>query len=385
MWFTGSLQFHDNPSVRVIYVTPLYVPWVGGLENFSRQLIAHLRDRGHEIIVVTSNMDAEFADDDVDGVPVYRLPSHTAVETRDAKQVLQIQARVSRIAGDFKPDLVHAHDAGPLLWIYQRATRRRPRPSIVTVHNVMTLHFGGSLQVLAKLLRGADWVTGVSQAVVDDILTYEPSVHDRISVIRNAITPWPEPVFPVPDEPPHLLCMGRLVAQKGFDIALDAIAMVADRHPTLRLSIAGDGPQANALQRQTAQLGLADRVDFLGTVDGAEVPALLERSTAVLMPSRFEGLPLVAIETAWAGRPLVATSAPGMSEAILDGETGIVVEPENAAALADGINRLLTDDLVQTLGRATRARAEELYNLPKCVDAYESLYEEVVSRADVLR
>jgi glycosyltransferase involved in cell wall biosynthesis len=366
--------------VRLLFLTPLYVPWVGGLENFVRQLIAELRQRDHEIMVVTSHAGLTWERDEVDGVEVLRVPAHRSVGRRDAAELLRIQAELVRILTSFEPDVVHSHDAGPVLWLYNRAARRRPRPVVVTLHIVMTHHFDGALDVLGKLLREADWVTGVSQAVAEDTLTYEPSVADRISVIRNAIAPSTTPATAVPVDPPRLLCIGRLVPQKGFDIALDALALLAADHPSVTLSVAGEGPEAASLRAQAVALGVADRVEFLGSVDRVALDELVARSTAVLMPSRFEGLPLVAIETAWAGRPVVATKAPGMQDAVIDGVTGLLVDGDDATALADGVARLLSDPAaIQALGIGARAVAERDYSMPACVSAYEDVYRAVAA------
>lgn len=362
--------------VRLLVITPLYIPWVGGLENFVRQVVAELRTRGHEVVVVTSHQSADTVTDEVDGVTVLRVPAHHVTLTQDAAGILSAQMSIARLVNEFDPDLVHSHDAGPVLWLYTRAARRKRRPLVITLHNVMTQHLHGSVPVLAKLLREADAVTGVSQAVVDDTLAYEPSIAGRMTLIRNAIAPRLAEPSPLSVDPPRLACIGRLVPQKGFDVAIDAMAHLAPRHPGACLTIAGEGPEARALHTRATELGIADRVEFLGRVEPPDVAALLDRSTLVLMPSRFEGLPLVAIETAWAGRPLVATRAPGLSEALVDGVTGVMVEPEDARALARTVDDLLMDaDRLRAMGRAARDSAESSYSFPACVDAYERLYE----------
>jgi len=361
--------------VRVMMLTPLYIPWVGGLEILVQQLVRDLEGRGHEVMIVTSHgQEAESGLDEVDGVPVLRVPAHSAIQGRDTATVFDIQRTLALAIRDFAPDLVHSHDAGPVLWMYLRAARQRPRPLIVTVHNAMSHAFDGALDLLGGLLERADWVTGVSQDVVDDVLEYAPEVADRISVITNGVEAPTEPVEPVPVDPPRLAAIGRLVPQKGFDRAIDAIAAVAPRIPDLRLAIAGYGPEEAALVEQARERGVADRVEFLGILDRDGVQALLRDSTAVLMPSRYEGLPLVALEAAWAGRPVIATRAPGLDRAVVDGETALVVDPESEA-IAAAIERLVADPaLARRLGTGARAFAERSFSLAACTDRYEELY-----------
>lgn len=371
-----------RPAVRVLLLTPLYVPHVGGLEILVRQLAPALVSRGHEVAIVTSHgRESTSGLDNVDGVPVQRVDAHHVVQTQDAAGILRVQLEIRRFARQFEPQLVHSHDAGPILWMYHRVARRNRRPLVVTLHNVMTRKFASALFVLAKLLREADWVTGVSQAVVDDILSYEPSVASRLSVITNGIVPPVLDESPVPDGPPRLLCIGRLDEQKGFALAIAALARLRERHPSVTLTIAGDGPERSRLIATASELGVDDRVDFLGTVGRDRVATLLRECTVVVMPSRFEGLPLVALEAAWAGRPVVAADSPGLSDAVVPGETALMVPAGDPEALASAIAQLLVDPgRAGALGRNARALAADRYTLARCVDEYEMVYHRVVGR-----
>ena len=362
--------------MRIMMVTTLYSPWVGGLEILVQQLTRELSQRGHDLLVVTSHgEEAESGPGAVDGTPVLRVPVHRAIEQGDPANLFRVRRDLARAAGSFAPDLVHAHDAGPVLWWYLRTPRRVPL--VVTQHNVRA-HYEDSLDLVTTMLTEADWVTGVSQDVVDDVVATAPEAAAKSSVIRNGIDPPLTTFSPVPVDPPRLACIGRLVPQKGFDLAVDAVAALAPRHPTLRLTGAGDGPERDHLFDRAAELGVASRVEFLGTVSRPEVGRLIERTTAVVMPSRYEGLPLVAIEAAWAARPIVATRAPGLGQAVVDGETALVVEPD-ADALAHGIERILADPfLARRLGAGARALAEREYSIAACADAYESLYVRLV-------
>jgi glycogen synthase len=369
--------------VRMLFLTPLYVPHVGGLETVVRQLAGALQARGHDVAIVTSHgRESASGDDVVDGVPVHRVGAHDVVEARDAAGILRVELDILRFAREFAPDIVNSHDAGPVLWMYSRVVRRDRRPLVVTLHNVMTRKFASVLPVLAKMLRDADGITAVSQAVADDVLEYEPSVASRTSVVVNGIAPPVRDASVVPDGPPQLLCMGRLDRQKGFDIAIAALERLRGSCPDARLVVAGDGPERDRLIALACSLGVDDRVDFVGEVDRAQVGALLDACTAVVMPSRFEGLPLVALEAAWAGRPIVAAAAPGLSDAVVPGETAVMVPVEDAHALAKGIAELLAEPRrAGELGRSARAVAERRFSLDRCVDDYELVYHRVLEKA----
>ena len=364
--------------MRVLLLTPLYIPRIGGLEIFVQQLAQELRTRGHEIAIVTSHGDEAIAGlEQVDGVPVLRVDAHEVIESRDASGILRTQFHIAKFAREFSADVVHSHDAGPVLWMYQRGNRHDETPLIVTLHNVMSRKADSVVPVIAKLLQGATWTTGVSQAVVDDTLRYAPFVAETSSMIANGIEP-PLRDARVPDGQPRLACIGRLEPQKGFDVAIEALPKVRAASPGVRLVIAGDGTERDRLRTLAEDVGVADIVEFLGAVDRARVAEVLHEAVAVVIPSRFEGLPLVALEAAWAGRPVVATDAPGLSEAVVPGDTALVVPVDDPDALGTAIVELLADpSRADAMGQSALARAQAHHSLERCVDAYERLYHRV--------
>jgi glycogen(starch) synthase len=180
---------------------------------------------------------------------------------------------------------------------------------------------------------------------------------------------------PLPNDLPRLLCLGRLAAQKGFDLAITALASIAGRFPNARLIIAGDGPERPALERQVAGLGLADSVDFTGWVSPDEVLTLINRATMVVMPSRWEGLPSVVLQAAMMARPVVATRVSGLSEVVVHQKTGLLVEPEDLNGLAEAIAWLLDrPETAARMGQAGRRRVQEEFSWARCVDAYDALW-----------
>ena len=112
------------------------------------------------------------------------------------------------------------------------------------------------------------------------------------------------------------------------------------------------------------------------------VPALINTATMVVMPSRREGLPLVALEAALMARPIVATRVGGLPEVVVHQQTGLLVEPENSDALAEAITFLLDHHETATqLGQAARQRAQEVFGWERCVDAYDALYRKLIKKS----
>jgi len=363
--------------MRVLFLSAAYIPNVGGIERLLQRMCRQLRERGHEVMVVAADGDGV---DVIDGVSVCRTRVDRAIRTRDIRELHRLQRWMSRVHDDFAPDVVHSHDIGPLLWNWQRATRHSPAPVVVTVHTVMTEHLDlseDSFGAIGRMLEDATVVTAVSQHAANDTLTYAPSIADRMRVLLNGVDAPPVGDAPVVEG--RLLAVGRLVRQKGFDTAITALARVAERVPSAHLLIVGDGEERRSLEAHAAAVGVSDRIEFAGQVEPDEVRQMMQRCVAVVMPSRYEGLPLVALEAAWAGRPVVGSTVSGLSEAVVDGVTGILVPPDDPEALVTALVGVLGDDVMTArLGAAARERAKALYDFGRCLNEYEALYRELM-------
>jgi len=173
---------------------------------------------------------------------------------------------------------------------------------------------------------------------------------------------------------PRLLCIGRLIPIKGHLVLLRALARARARVPEVTLEIAGRGPLGPALQAYAAELGIADAVRFLGFV--SDVERAIEESAIVVVPSIGEGFGMVALEAMERARPVLASSVGGLPEIVGDGETGLVVPPADAEALAEAIVALAGDlPKAAAMGAAGRERALTEFTPERCVSRIEALYE----------
>jgi len=174
--------------------------------------------------------------------------------------------------------------------------------------------------------------------------------------------------------PGVLGALGRLQTEKGFDVLLRALVELRGE---ARLLLGGEGLLADELPRLAAELGVSHEVDFQGFV--SDVPAFMAETGLFVLSSRSEGLGLVLIEAMAAGRPVVATRVGGVPEVVIDGETGLLVEPENPGALAAAVRRLLADPaLAARMGQAGRRRAREVFSARRMADLTAAMYEELL-------
>jgi glycosyltransferase involved in cell wall biosynthesis len=245
-------------------------------------------------------------------------------------------------------------------------------------------------QALAdRLLRGrTDGAIAVSRSTREFLVKQRSVPEDRVRLIWNGapldeFAPVPREralavrrELGLPDDALVVGTIGRLNAQKGHRFLLEAASILLPRQPRARLLVAGDGDLMGELRSQAAALGIADRVVFAG--HRTDVPGLLGALDVFCISSLYEGTPLALFEAMAAGKAIVSTSVDGCREVLEDGVTGVLVAPADAAALADGLDRVLGDaSLRAALGRQALA-ASRRYDVRTCVEEMQAFYEELL-------
>lgn len=364
--------------MRVLFWTDWYLPSIGGVETFSARLLPSLVRKGHEITVVAGHHQRGLPDHvEIDGVTIRRFWFHTSLADNDVDAIADALRRVSVLKRALAPDLVHLNTLGPSVLFHLQSTRSWTAPVLLTMHSPVREETVPPDTLSGRALRSASWVSCNSRAVQADLCRYLPEISPYCSVVHYGMdAPHLQPAAR-PHEPPRIVGYGRLVSDKGFDVAVRAFATVIRRRPDARLILAGDGAARPDLERLVHRLGLSDAVTFPGIVAPEDVPALVDGASLVVVPSRWdEPFGLVALEAALMARPVVATRAGGLVEVVAHGETGVIVDKDDPDALAGAILDLLADPAcADRMGIAARARALERFSWDRCVAAYEDLYE----------
>ncbi|MBI3160117.1 MAG: glycosyltransferase family 4 protein [Chloroflexi bacterium] len=366
--------------MRVMLWSEFYFPDVGGLEVWAYNLMQALRPRGFEFVVLASHGGKSTSDEDlIDGVPVYRFPLLQALEKRDLMAFKRATQRIKAIHAEFQPDVIHINCL-PCSFLYFRAGLDKLTPTFTTLH-ALRITGEGINRLMSELFRASHAITAVSRYILESALTVAPDILPRAEVVYNG-KPLPSLApAPLSLEPPVFLLYGRWVHDKGFDTGIEAFRLLAAEYPLARLWIAGHGLKERALKEQTAQLGLTSQVEFLGVVAPEEIPGLLNQTSAVLVPSRWEEpFGLVALEAGQMARPVIASRAGGLPEVVADGQTGLLVPKEDPAALA-GAMRWLLDHPARAveMGQAGRARAETMFGFEPMVARFEALYRQTAA------
>lgn len=363
-------------SKRILFWSERFWPTIGGVGLAAGRILPALRARGYEFTVVTLKENADLPEEDeFQGIRVCRWPFWAALNSGNITQFIDIRQRVAALKRDFAPDLIHINFLGPTVLFHKLTDSIHPAPLLVSTDSAFLEQATGENSLAGGLFSSADWVTSVSREKLETIRKTIPEVASRSSCISYGVKVPEIERRPLPVDGPRLLCLGRLERQKGFDLALEAFASISPQFPQARLWIAGDGSVRADLERQIDELGLHDVVDMLGTIEPDDVSELMNRATLVLMPSRDEGLPNVALEAGMTHRPVIAARVAGLPEIIVDRETGLLIDPEDSTALAKAIRSLLNNvEEAERMGRQARLRMEDVFSFEKYVDSYDTLY-----------
>lgn len=296
-----------------------------------------------------------------------------------------------RLAGHLRseePDVLHLHHtASAAAGAVVARLAGRP-PTVKTEHNNRARKRTGQYALDLVSLALADAVVGNSDATLASFRPWERAVtrgkRRRIynGVDLEAIEAAGQELSPSggtqAGDPPVVACVGRLVRQKNHGRLLRAVRIALDRgERAFRLMVAGDGPLRPVLERTAAELGVADRVDFRGTLSRREVYRVLWRSDAFVMPSLWEGFCNAAVEAMAAALPVVASDIPVLREVV--GEAGRYFDPGRPEEIADALVGVLTAprERQRRMGQALRERAREQFGLDRTVDEHLELYREL--------
>lgn len=288
-------------------------------------------------------------------------------------------ATLAHLAASTRTDILQTHGYKANVLAALLKTRVR-RPWVAFVHGEtweswkVRVYF--AMERLA--IRRADRIVVVSHQMARALAAQGiPPV--KLRVIHNACLVAPRadatPAAWSAQGPPVIGVVGRLSYEKGVDIALLAHRQVRERCSAARLWVMGEGPEQEALTRLAERLGIASSVEWLGYQEDPE--HLYRQMTVLLIPSRSEGLPNVALEAMAYGVPVVATTVGGVPEVVSDGKTGLLVSPGDAEGLASRVLELLKDPaLRRTLRQAARDEVLARFSPESRRRALARLYEE---------
>jgi glycosyltransferase involved in cell wall biosynthesis len=346
--------------VKVVHVHR--IGGIGGSERHLLTLLPALAEHGIDVRFVGLDDPSRAPDPFYVAldVPYVRIPAPHDLDPRLVRAV----RREVRDADIVHTHLVHADVYGAL------GTRRL----VSTKHNDDPFRTGVFRYVERALARRAIRIITITQALARFQIERVGLPAEKIEVIHYGLDDVPSawgtnPPDPVPPDAPVLLCVCRLEQQKGVDVAIRALRDVPGAH----LVVLGEGPARSELER------LARELDVPAHLPGRvpDVAAWLRRATLLVHPARWEGFGLALLEAMLASLPVVATRVSSIPEIVQDGETGLLVPPDDPTSLAAAVNRVLTGP--REYGERGRQRALAEFSVAKMADRTRAVYDQALA------
>jgi glycosyltransferase involved in cell wall biosynthesis/Ser/Thr protein kinase RdoA (MazF antagonist) len=379
---------------RVFMVVRLFYPWIGGTERQAHKLANKLNAQGVPVEIVTGWwFRGTPRRETLDGIPVYR--NFTLWQFLGIKglrkfggylYILTLVFYLWRRRNDY--DVVHVHGLNYHTFAANLARRLTGRPTIAKLANsgqasdVEKMRQDRQLALARTMLPVAlecDRFVAINEVIVDE-LAAAGVPREKIVSFGNGVEI--DGIQPRRDyrlgQPAGLVYVGRLHPQKGLDVLLEAIRLLAiEQRRELHLRLIGDGPARHQLESLASQLGIDDYVTFCGQSD--QVNQELAAADGFVLPSRAEGLSNALLEAMAAGLPAVVSDIPGNVDVIQHEQNGLRFRVNDPQNLAECLAMLLdSDELRLRLGQAARRTVEERFSLDSISERYIKLYEQVV-------
>ena len=368
---------------------------IGGSEAVVDNLVRILIQKGHEISIFTTSANSKFVVEEYNGVKVYRYGTNFRVASGNFSfDLLKNPVK-------YPADIIHAHTSIPMGEIAGlRCAKKKKVPLVVTYHGDLQEDTGGFVRrmsvhiynkyLLDKVLSYADVIISPSEIYIDES-RFLGKYRDKIVVIPNGINVEDFDIgyskdecreklgLPINDK--IILFLGTLSQHKGPDILLKAMPKIRKNISNAKLVFVGDGRMREELEALSKRLDIDEYIKFAGFVKEELKPLYYKAADVFCLPSvmKHESFGIVNLEAMACGIPIVASKIGGVPDVVKDGENGLLVQPRDSGALADGMIYLLENEEVQKkMGMNGRRKVED-YSWERIAEETEKVYKEVVT------
>ncbi len=366
--------------MKIVHIYKDYFPVKGGIENHIRQLAEAQVRRGHDVtVLVAQQRGMPATEEHIAGVRVIKLKRGLEVQSAPISPALP--AAVMRWTTG--ADIAHLHAPYPIGEVWNALLGRASR-TVITWHSdivrqQMLLRLYAPM--LRRVLRHADCIIATSEPYMRTSPWLSPHQHKccvvPLGIDAQRFAP-PQSARPA-TETLTLLSVGRLRYYKGLDDLIRAMPAL----PFARAHIVGSGPMAPKWQSLVQQLGVGDRVHFLGEVDDATLPEHYRQADVYVIPanSRAEAFGIAILEAMASGLPVISTDVGTATSWINQhGVTGLVVPPRDPAALAEAVHVMRDPQIRQRMGEAARARVLAEFTEARMIADVEHVYRDVLAQ-----
>lgn len=370
-----------------------FPPNCGGIGIYVYNLSKKLIERGHNVTVLTRGYwKNKCIQENVDGINVYKI-FHAPIYPFHVKfHGFFLKNQFKLLKNEF--EIVHVHS--PLIPSFDTDL-----PIISTIHGIIKRDIGnkGSKDLNSiftkffsktliswefKSIKNSDMITTVSNSCTDEINDIY-NLGDKVVTVNNGVdTNFFVPKTTNDVNSSYILYAGRLDSRKGLIDLIMAAKYVCKEHSDIKFILVGNGSLEKYLKQKVNKLGLKKNFNFVGFVSNTKILEYYQNSTVYVNPSYYEGLPTTLLEAMACEIASVATNVEGNSELINDGETGLLVPPQNPKILSAAIINLLDDEkLRQKLGKNARQHIVNNYDWEIITDNLEQLYRSLSSKLNI--
>ena len=371
---------------------------VGGIARHCEGLAKALVQQNHQVHLFTLDFPGSPNYEEMNGIKVYRAATELGHPNFLTWVLLFnhfLEKKMAEVSQSVEFDVMHVHD-----WLAAFAgisfKRYLQKPMVLTVHSTEIGRAQGLHSADSFSIDGIEWwatyeadkVIACSQSMKNEICGHFNLPWDKVDVIPNAIdaTKYNSSVdrgsvrkrYGVGWGEKMILCVGRLVPQKGIEYFIRAIPSIASRYPEVKFIIVGEGWSRDFLEAEARSTRQRGKIRFTGFVSDKEVIDLMKSADVLIVPSVYEPFGIVALEGMATGVPVVASQVGGLSEVIEHDRTGLFVYPKSPESIAWGIHRILSDpDHARWLTENAKDKLQKAYSWEavamKTVEVYRKL------------
>ncbi len=375
--------------MKIAQLSPYFYPHLGGVESHVLELSKQLIKDGHEVFVVTTQLEGTEAEDTVEGVPVKRVnPLFILFST-------PIVPGVNKLLLNEDFDILHSHTPPPLMsFSGARAAQKKDVPFVLTYHCDLEIPniFGPLFVTIYQQTLGA-YTVSKADRLITTTSTYGATSkavwYKEADIIPNAVDaqrfhPSNEgkevkEELGIEDQK-MVMYVGRIVYHKGLEYFVRSAKYLKEED--VQYVLVGTGEFRPELEEIIKEEGLEDEVTFAGRVSNEKLPNYYAATDVFVLPSvsRLEAFGIVALEAMASSVPVVISDIPGVREVIVEGEHGLLAEPMNAEDIAGKIRTLLNNpDMAEKMGKSGRKRVEEKFTWERVANDIEDVYESLIT------
>jgi glycosyltransferase involved in cell wall biosynthesis len=366
--------------MHILYNGMYFYPEVGGMEVHMLNLARGFKKLGHKVEVITSNSLKSDKIEFYDGILIIRTPFFG--KSLLGWVVTTIFSLVVFLKRAKKASMIHGHDIASIL-PGVLAKIIRGKPFVLTLHSSHFIKVSNRFlfkQYLKWGIKKADYVFAASVEIKDIARALVPD--KKIEALTNPVdtelfSPEKKPTIEKKEDEYLLVCPRRLVEKNGVHFLIEAMPEIVSKSE-VKLVIAGDGPLRGSIEKRLKELGVEDKVVFLGSVPNEEMPGILISADLIVIPSLMEATSIAALESMSCGKAIAASRVGGLPE-IIDEDVGFLMEPGDPKDIAKEVNIALKDiNLLEKKGNLARKKVVENWSAKQLVNEHFKIYKNVV-------